>query len=340
MKYLFLGFLFIFLLSCKQDKTVELHEFPVKQELDGVKVQKDYFTQTSQVVTLNDSLAIYFSYYAKENIFNFVELDNFRRIFSFGVSGNGPGEFLNPGKIFVEQNKKAFWVKDGMQQLIFRYPLDSILNDSLFVPNEIINIQEHGIVSEIEIRDGQLYLYTGQTGEHVFYKLENGEKLGIGKSHIYIPDNFIQNLNLSSEIIRKHPQKPLYAIAYISDDILLIMDENGKIIRRIKGPDFIDPMESLTSKQIPKTAYQEICVDEHYIYGLYNGGAPGYLDEHREFVYSDPMRIFVFNWDGEPIKELVLEYPTYSFDLDKNRNRIITYSNALDEEIVYYDYEF
>ena len=340
MKNLFLGFLLLFMLSCKQDKTVELNEFPVKQELKGFKVDKDYFLQTSKVFTLNDSVALFLSIYNKENIFNLVNLESYDLLNSFGIIGHGPGEFTNPAKIYIEPKKEAFWISDGMQQKIFRYPIDSILNRQDFIPYEIIDTRKYGVVAAYIIDNKKLSLYSGETKEFILYSCKEGMKKGIGKSHLFFPGDRILNLTKRLKTFKRHPSRELYAVSYIREDLLLIMNKKGEILHRVKGPGFIDPLEERGDYEFPVTTYTKLCVDENYIYALYNGKKGTSMNDRGEFVLNDPERIFIFTWEGKPVKELKLEYPAFSFDLDKQRNRIITYSNALDEEIVYYNYEF
>ena len=338
-KLIYILFIFLLQISCDKTGTIEFTGFPVTLTLKGEKITKEYFLNASEIHIISDSLGIFYSSTNDKNFINLINLENFDIISQCGIVGKGPGELINPGYLFFNKIDNAIWISDGMKQKIYKYPLDSIIERSNFKPKVSINYKEYGVITHFEIKDNKLSLYTGETGDYIFYQISDKTKKGIGNSLIYVPDKKYENIILSWELFKRHPSKDLMAIAYARVDKLLIINPTGEIIKKIKGPDFIEiPDRYDVNSSI--ASYTTIRVDTNYIYALYSGNEGSKKDDEGNLRREDPSQIFVFNWEGEPIKRVVLEYKTFSFDLDPKHNRIITYSAYLDEEIVCYDYEF
>ena len=338
-KYLLVFAIVMLCVACNNNKTIKFEEFPIEEELKGKLVDKKYFLQTSKVYVMNDTIALFYSLYNSNEVFYFVSLNDFSLLNVCGKIGKGPGELINAG--YLSKTDDAIWLSDGMKQCIFKYPLKEAIYNENCLPDTSISTQEYGIVTPYIIKNDSLWVYAGETGEHILYKVQGTERVGLGMSHIFDPEDRLTDINRSFELFQKHPEKDLFALVYAWDDVLAIMNTNGEVLKRTEGPDMIQkPMENKENPNYPVKAYAEVHVDSNYIYGLYSGKKRGYSDENGEFVMTEPASIFVFNWKGEPVKKIVLEHPAYSFDLDKAHNRIITYSNYLDEEIVCYDYEF
>ena len=322
------------------DKVVKIKNFPEEQDLAGNVVKKDYVAGTSRVFILNDTVGLLFSLYNSQRCLYFVNLNTFDLINECGFIGKGSGELVNPGYIYIDKEENDIWLSDGMKNEIFKFPIDSALNINNYLPTSTIDFSKYGIVMHYAIEDNKIKLYNGQIGSSILNKVVDDIITGLGKSPLYIEDNLYENINKNVARFEKHPSKNIYAVAYYWDDVFLIMDENGEIIKRIEGPDFINPIKENPFFGYPVSAYQRICVDDNYIYCLYLGQPPGYREYDGPFVFNEAKEIFVYTWDGKPVKKLNLEYGAYSFDLDFKRNRILTYTNNLEEEIVYYEYKF
>jgi len=339
------GWIFLFLLllwGCKGTTIKELKNFSISDTLKGHLVEKDYFLQTSEVYIVNDSVAFFYSIYNEKNAFYFIDLESFERIASSGIIGKGPGEMVRPAFLYLDSPENAIWISDAMKQVIYKFPIDSVLTQDRYLPSFFVesSFNRYGIISHFTMKEDQLEYYSGETGEYILHEVTGDSLTGIGLSHIFIPGNKFENINRSSEAFVWHPHRDLVAVTYYVDDVLLIMSSNGEIIKKVKGPDFLNPYANYSKQPLPTGAYHSLRADSQYIYALYNDDGPRVVDENGELSSEDSKWIFVFNWKGEPVKKIVLEHPAYSFDLDKAHNRIITYSNYLDEEIVCYDYEF
>lgn len=119
------------------------------------------------------------------------------------------------------------------------------------------------------------------------------------------------------------------AIIYRFTNIILITHFDGELIKKLAGKDNqIQVLDNNDENQI--ITYYEIDYDEEYIYCLYknqkrlNGDIPIY-----------PREIHVFDWDGNQISKLFLEYDLASFKVDLVSRTIYTYSPEANSFVTY-----
>lgn len=54
---------------------------------------------------------------------------------SFAQKGEGPNEIINIGYVAVDEKRNKLYVSDHGKQKIFSYDIDSLIQDSLYVPS-------------------------------------------------------------------------------------------------------------------------------------------------------------------------------------------------------------
>lgn len=335
----FLTVLFISL-SCTQqtDSTLEIKKFKKEINLKTTEIKHDLKFGPHDIYMLNDSLALFYTLYDKDYCLRIVNINNLKLIRSAGIIGNGPGEIFNPGYIFIDEDKNI-WLSSGGTLKIFKFPLDSILIKENYRPAKSIDLKGN-IVINFTIKNDTLEYFNTLVDKQIMNKVEeNGNTRKFIDKHI-ITTNKVDDMDLNFCYFKFHPTYEKFVIGYIHDDFLLIANSNGDIIRKIKGPVFIDPNEYIQHhEKMKKAAYQKIVVDDKYIYCLFRGTDKSTPDKNGRYVRNDAKTILIFNWAGDPVKRINLDRGIFNFEIDKKRNRFIAYSSECEDALISINYE-
>ena len=60
--------------------------------------------------------------------------NTFKYITSTGIMGKGPGEISAPGRLAIDRKNRIIWAPDHGKQIMYKFPLDSVLNNPMFKP--------------------------------------------------------------------------------------------------------------------------------------------------------------------------------------------------------------
>src|SRR6056297_96513 len=199
MKKISIYILFFFIVSACNNNidTEELTKFPQTIKLDAFSIEKDYFLQTSEVHIVNDTVALFYSIYNEKNAFYFIDLESFERIARSGIIGKGPGEMVRPAFIYLDSPENAIWISDAMKQVIYKFPIDSVLTQDRYLPSFFVesSFNRYGIISHFTMKEDQLEYYSGETEKYILHEVTGDSLTGIGLSHIFIPGNKFENIN-------------------------------------------------------------------------------------------------------------------------------------------------
>lgn len=141
-------------------------------------------------------------------------------------------------------------------------------------------------------------------------------------------------IDASSCYVDINPKTKDIVLSYRYTDVIEIYDANGTLKKALQGPDNYDVDFVINSNQTmgktPQTrkAYVNSFATENYIYLLYSGCY------RKDKNWSNGMRLFVFSWDGEPVREYVLEEPVYAFGIDEKQNKMYSFSLITENLIV------
>jgi len=132
-------------------------------------------------------------------------------------------------------------------------------------------------------------------------------------------------------VAHRDVQKKL-ALAYMYSDLLEIYNETGELIKRIHGPDCFYPQLSLADKtkngngliyikpkEDARSGYCQIAVSDNEIWLQYSG------QNYKKEVHSENRTLFVFDWEGNPLRRYVLDHSFFTFTVDAKNKTIYTY---------------
>jgi hypothetical protein len=258
-------------------------------------------------------------------------------IISSGLTGKGPGEITNPFPAVLDKKNKAIWMMDMGRRKLLKFPVDSMLSNTDFLPHKFVPITDACpiIVQYFPYKNG-LFSFSDFYSENALISFSNQsgklvDSLQIKKSEILKNLENINNNQFNATFIyEKHPQKDIFALAYQYSDKIAIINSKGDVLSISQGPDIINQVPDASNMAII-SCYTDIHCDKNYIYALYSGHP--ILDENMELIF--PGIIHVFDWNGKPVAKLKLPLPVMVFTLDNKTNRFVSFSQ-LTGGIVYF----
>ncbi len=246
----------------------------------------------------------------------------------FGKEGKGPNEFINIRGIFVNNNN--LWVYDKTQTKFKIYRIDDILYKSKPEPKLIkkLNMNE-GWIWKLNIIKNKI-VTTGAFIDYrlVFYNfdLEPIKKIGEFPENTSEKNKFI---HFQTTNIVKNPKKELFSFANLHNDMFEIYNYNGELLKTICGPD-IFKFSWLTGRQFKNTifTYSRLGATSNHIYAVYSGLK---MNNKKDWLSVRGKNIFVFDWDGKPVKKIVTDFHILSIIASEKRKELY---------MIYFDGEY
>lgn len=304
------------------------------------------------VIHIFDSTLVVIEKNIDDEFIKFFSTSDFSPVGNFGSRGEGPNEYSNilhhvvqirdiPGvatsNIFDWQNKRITSLKNVIsnQTITANYP-EYILPPELMLAQRATFLNDSTVIGMGGLSEGILFWADIKTD-----------------SVSYLPFFFKKNENLSY-----HEIADLYRGEFAVDKekkrIVLttkrfpqffLLDLNGNLEKVIQYDVDDDPI--IKSEYDRKLYFKDIKISDKYIYLTYLNLS----SEEMEYIYKNYKEvkgekiyteIHVFNWDGEPIRKLLLEDVFVQFiEIDEKHNRIFaidTFSEKL--PLVYFESEF
>lgn len=334
--YFLLALLLILLHSCNEnDSTIKIKKFPEEIKLTSKPLPYSGTHKAFDIHLLkDDSLALFFTIYDADYCIRIINLNTLKLISSAGKIGKGPGEIINPGYAYIDKLNNNIWVSSGGKFYLMKFPVDSIISNDNYIPATKVNLNE--FIINYTIDNDSLKFYNVLDKEKILYKRQKGENKGIIDKAL-MSTNKMEEFTYNFSNFRLHPSKEKIVLAYLNIDLLIITDTIGNVIRKITGPNFINPLKNKNSFT---TTYQDIEVDDQYIYCLFSGKDKFMKDENGRSIRIDSKSILIFDWNGNPIRRINLDRSLFRFDIDKKNNRFLAYSSEVENGLIEIKYDF
>ena len=327
----------LFLSSCKKNIGKSFNKFPVSYTLKGKKADDNFIFKTG-LVDVYDSLLIITSTPQTTQCIHVYNKNTFQHMISTGDIGKGPSEIINPGLGCVDKQNGIIWYRDMGRQKIWKYEIVKMLTEKNHKPVQFIPLppghffiqfesSAMNTISFANTDENILISYFNQKGE-IIDSLNVEDKICLYGRTTEDSRKFILNYFYTD-----HPFKKLHAIAYRFADVFAIVGQKGNVISIVRGPDHFQQNPDY-NKLDQTIAYSGIYSNEKFIYCLYSG-KKRMEEKDGEMVVNQEKTLHVFNWNGEPVASVNLEYSAMSFDIDEQNNRLVTFA-AETGGIVYY----
>lgn len=338
-----LGMSFI-LISCSIDKkNNELDDpariFNNKFELtsDKFEVDGDYITGPKQLIIV-DSLLIVNDHFDEEEVTYFYAIfnkDDGELYQIFGREGRGPDEFLDNSYMFRAPNGSNNIIINNRRLFsLSEISLERVLSNSSKITVDHVDElnTSYSLVSKI---DDNLLFGTGMFTDGRFALADtSGELINTFLNYPFedeFDDISKRDLGMAYQSsFSFHPTKPLVAVANFTAgnlDILRVENDSIEEISQIHSyPPKFENQSSETQISVMfnsdnKMGYWDVDVTEEYIYALYSGR------ERADPNQSTGNKLLVFDWEGNPIKQLNLDVNVSRFAVSQNNETLYAVAN-------------
>jgi len=338
-KHIIIFFSVLAFVSCTGKKENYFSSFRKNIDLQG-EITNLEIPFSAGYLFLYDSLIIVTNTLGKIRYIHLFNRKDFKYLTSSGVIGRGPGEIINPFFAILDNNMGVIWCMDHGRRKILRFPIDSIMNNTDFLPSYGLPVpaRKHIIIHYEPYNDELFSFYDDDPDILISFFNQKGEILDslqiVNKIEKHIQSDPASSQNIVSYHYTFHPLKNKIAIAFRFSDILAIVDNKGNIINFIQGPNIINQTPSYTDPDLILT-YFDMFSDENNIYCLYNGEKKQIVDTNGNPIHTFPKKLHVFDWKGKPVALINFEFSVTSLVIDRQYKRIITFSPEVGDIVCY-----
>lgn len=339
-----ISFLFFLTLACDNSKVVD---FPLTQFVSGELVDDiSIFSDGNIYLNVVDTFLVVQA--NNEKIFALYSTNTHELLTKFGKEGRGPGEFLGPSLM-----KQTGFDKTNNSPVIyaFDYKRQEINTINIFnaINNEKYNLQENlstnsDFLPYFHYIDNDFYLaspeYKARFLKYNFNSSEIEYIPFVPEVDFSIPFNDLQSVYRSAVYVNK--DKGLIVAAPYLLGQLDFFDLEGNFLHSTVLENIENNKMELEagSDNWNNIKLQISDLDAHgdSIFALnHNNAINKFYGDKRE----NNVKIQIFNWSGDPIKELILDDRLItSFAVDIIHNRIYAYApNEINSNLLIYNLE-
>lgn len=262
---------------------------------------------------------------------HFYNKNTLKYITSTGVLGKGPGEINRSGVIAIDELNRIIWVSDHGKNVMWKFPVDSIINNKEFMPTEKIDMDKDIFLVHFDLINDSIAF--GRAARPL--SVSSFEML-TAKFNLYtgISESFgyehpkAQGRWLSNSDFKLSKKNNIYAISYNQVDLLTICNLDGTLKRNIYGPGWDSDNKRFDY-------FSQIDITSKNIYASYLGNLGIIFDKSNQPKGVSPTKILVFDLNGNYIHTLDIGYPIVDFCVDEENNRILAYLDEIDSPLVY-----
>lgn len=339
----FLAFLLLTILAgCNNKKEAyELVEFPEVRSLSGTLIDLE-IKYIGCHVHVHDTLLFLTNSHNDDYQIHVYNKNSFELITKSALTGRGPGELSAPFYATLDTIENCIWIPDMGNRVIRKYMIDSIMNYSYYVSQSTIEMPKDVIIMYYAPCVNQTFSYRDWDHTRLISFFDRygtiADSLTVNnRINLYSIEDISPEIEYMTTyyIYAISPELDKIAIAYCYSDYLAIINMDGDVLHRLSGPDGVYQIpDNMENNQTITTQYMRS--DSDHIFCLYSG-KPRFKDESN-MIPAFPGKIYVYNWKGEPVVELDLEFDAQSFDMDYQNKRIITFSPECNT-VVYYNFD-
>ena len=304
---------------------------------EKAEIDESYITGPTQILVVDSLLIVndHFEDQGETYFFGLFDKKSGELYRRFGREGRGPDEFLDNSFLFHTSTESGNVIANNRRLFsITEISLEKVLEDSgTFTVDQVDGLNNrYSMVSKIS---DNLFFGTG-TFENGRFALSDTSGTLINTSINYpFEDEFddisTRDLGMAYQSsFSFHPTEPLVAVAIFTAanlDILRVENDNIQEISQVHSyPPKFENQSSETQISVMfdaenRMGYWDIDVTEEYIYTLYSGR------ERTDPNQSTGNKVFVFDWEGNPIKQLNLDVEVSRIAVDQNNETLYAVAN-------------
>lgn len=359
MKYILLIiYITLFLYGCSQENpntaskyknTVSLYEKNYSEITALEKSGSIFFGGTfapSQLILFENNFFLVNRGFPKIHIYDYSRLNCIKII----NKGKGPYETIKGRKINISKSNREllFYSTDKHKAII--YNVDSLINfNNEYYPSndntrELLIENKDGFSQKCFLMGDKLLLISPMYNNNNLFTIfdSTGKYLTQGGAYPDYPkisDKYRPLSYTINAVVKSDNSK--FALFYMETDLFEIYDNNGNLITKIHGPDRfytkieeVDNGNAFEARRIENTsrAAYDSCIecDDGNIWVAYSG------KKELNSISTNFNYIYVYDWNGCPVKRYELDANILSFDVDVNKKIIYVIDSNNDNNVSMY----
>lgn len=261
--------------------------------------------------------------------------NNFKYLTSTGIIGKGPGEITNPGRLGIDRKNRIFWAPDNGKRIMYKFPLDSVLNNKNFKPTNNIKLNYELFIERFGFLDDSIaigkavHVTSNSSFEMAMAKI-NFNTEGIERFGYENPEAIGKK---SNSLFAISVENNFYVNCYNRIDLMTICDLKGNLLYNVYGPGWFD------NEQNKKSFYFDVDVFGKNIIASYIGDSRLVVKGNISKGNS-PSKFIVFDMQGNYLKTIETGFEFSRFCVDEENKRIIAYFSDREEPLGYFDISF
>lgn len=339
MKYVLFIFLMSILYSCTENKQTD--PFKSFETIETLKGEK--YLDLEEFGVLKPRNLIYWDkkFIVRntnhKNLLSIIDIQSSKVVHAF-QKGEGPGEIVSVGSIECQSGQ--IYLYDIARKILYQMDIESGLTDTIPSYNEYTRLQTIDRPFLVNKTDKGL-IATGLFEENVFMYIRSGSENSeffVDYPEFEITEDMTHMENatlfLGARVSVKPDQNKL-ACFFPEVGAAFLCDIKADKIEKYKQLIYHAPkVKNPRTESLPvivyegdnKVAFCDIISTNEHIYVLYSGRS---FNSHKEKAYECE-HLFVYDWNGNPVKRFHLDIPLCSFCLDSVNN--IIYGVAMQPE--------
>lgn len=286
----------------------------VKENIHEIVIEDIEISDFGRPFIINKHLIIS-DYKSFDKLIHIFDKNTFVYLTSVGDRGQGPSEIANMGSIISDEKNNSFYVFDHGHQLLYNYPMDSVLSNPAYLPGKKADIDASEFPFQMQYVNDTLsyalYMHVLNPGDYI--PMVGKWNMQTGKT------NFMEYAG-HPEITRKRVcfaasvENNLYAEVYWYHDLITLCTLDGKLKYTLYGAKWNNQNYNNDGY------YMNVAFCKDKLIADYLGG-PRFAENKN--ISKDPTRLIVFDLEGNYLTTLEIGYSIISFCYDKDNNRLI-----------------
>jgi hypothetical protein len=345
-----LSLFFLFFSSCKDDtfkKGIDI----LFSEVDSLEYSqvlcKDFIWGQPLDILCPDSVIIIYDEKNYLNLFHLVDLEDPDRVLSFGRKGQGVNEFIMPSD-FQIIDKKTISTFDFMKKNLYKinlsivresnleYDYSILVKDTLWGTTKILPTIYNSFVKLGFYDDCMLRLNYGEMqpeklyGEYP-YKDTDEEKIENRMRGMAYQGNIRLNPGRDKFVFAVNRADIIYFYKVLQEDIILTKYYELSYPMYLPNKDGESRSVSIAANN--NRTFISISTSDDYVYTLYSG--KNMQENGMKSLEGDI--IYVFDWEGNPIKKYNLNCPVTHICVNNDNSELYAFSNMPDPQLIKFE---
>lgn len=286
------------------------------------------------------SIAVYDSIMVLRDIseppfFHIYNINSGKAIAKFGTRGQGPEDYNAPTQVDIDTRSREIMTFDVQSKLYRTYSLDTIIKNGVARNTKSIRFP-------VEIEDPRpindsIFITLGSFEKGMYAICNKGEIVKTEFDYpgeINLPD--IKKAFIFDGKLKVSPDKTKLAYAALFCDVIEIFNIKNGNMEKIKTlftflPEYSDGSNGdqirVAVKHSTPMGYLDLFAGDNYIYALYNGRTKEAFKDR--YFYGN--QIHIFDWEGNPVKNLIVDRDIRALSVDETNNLLYTISYNINE---------